>query len=163
MWWGTLLGLGWLRGHGGRVARDADSDRTARAIWHPRPAGRSRRPVHHAYSAPSRDTSTDTGVVPWRLLTPLDQRAVVSRCVWPPTSGLASSRETAAAWLSHLNWLFSGKGVAEAQTSSHLLQKLSRIGANLLRCLAVQVTIGSRPRAASTTWKPPMTHAGLPS
>jgi hypothetical protein len=69
----------------------------------------------------------------------------------------------AAAWLSHLNWLFSGKGVAEAQTSSHLLQKLSRIGANLLRCLAVQVTIGSRPRAASTTWKPPMTHAGLPS
>jgi hypothetical protein len=59
------------------------------------------------------------------------------------TSGLASSHETAAAWLSHLNWLFSGKGVAEAQTSSHLLQKLSRIGANLLRCLAVQVTIGS--------------------
>jgi hypothetical protein len=45
--------------------------------------------------------------------------------------------------LSHLNWLFSGKGVAEAQTSSHLPQKLSRIGANLLRCLAVQMTIGS--------------------
>jgi hypothetical protein len=58
------------------------------------------------------------------------------------TSELASSRETAAAWLSHLNWLFSGKGIAEAQTSSHLLQKLSRIGANLLRCLVVQVTIG---------------------
>jgi hypothetical protein len=58
------------------------------------------------------------------------------------TSGLATSDEKTAAQLPHLKWLFSGKGV-EVQASSRLFQKLSRIRANLLRCLAAQMTIGA--------------------
>jgi hypothetical protein len=50
------------------------------------------------------------------------------------TSGLASSRETMAVWPSHLNWLFSGNAVEKAKERSCLLQKLSQIRANLLRC-----------------------------
>ena len=56
-----------------------------------------------------------------------------------------------------LNWLFSGNGVESARERSCLLQKLSRIRANLLRCPAAQVTIGSLREGAwqegSPSWR----------